>query len=63
MAVRLTKDANKSSSLFQTVRKVTGQLSDATCDFACLVFVLFAASARPRVVQLLSARRKAMLEL
>ena len=30
---------------------VTGQLADAIGDFACLVFVLFAASARPRVVQ------------
>ena len=30
----------------------TGQLADATGDFACLVFVLLAASARPRVVQL-----------
>ena len=29
----------------------TGQLADATGDFACLVFVLLAASARPRVVQ------------
>ena len=30
---------------------VTGQLADATGDFECLVFVLLAASARPRVVQ------------
>ena len=30
---------------------LTGQLADATGDFACLVFVLLAASARPRVVQ------------
>ena len=30
---------------------VTGQLADVTRDFACLVFVLLAASARPRVVQ------------
>jgi len=30
----------------------TGQLADATGDFACLIFVLLAASARPRVVQL-----------
>ena len=30
---------------------VTGQLADATGDFACLVFVVLAASARPRVVQ------------
>jgi len=30
----------------------TEQLADATSDFACLVFVLLAASARPRVVQL-----------
>ena len=30
---------------------VTGQLADAIGDFACLVFVLLAASARPRVVQ------------
>jgi len=29
----------------------TGQLADATGDFACLVFVLLAASARPRVVE------------
>jgi len=29
----------------------TGQLADATGDFACLVFVLLAASARLRVVQ------------
>ena len=29
----------------------TRQLADATGDFACLVFVLLAASARPRVVQ------------
>jgi len=29
----------------------TGQLADAIGDFACLVFVLLAASARPRVVQ------------
>ena len=29
----------------------TGQLADATDDFACLVFVLLAASASPRVVQ------------
>ena len=29
----------------------TGQLADATGDFACLVFVLLAASASPRVVQ------------
>jgi len=29
----------------------TGQLGDATGDFACLVFVVLAASARPRVVQ------------
>ena len=28
-----------------------GQLADVTCDFACIVFVLLAASARPRVVQ------------
>jgi len=33
------------------VSPVTGQLADATGDFACLVFVLLAASARPRVVQ------------
>ena len=32
-------------------RLVTGQLADATGDFECLVFVLLAASARPRVVQ------------
>jgi len=31
---------------------VTRQLADATGDFACLVFVLSAASATPRVVQL-----------
>jgi len=35
---------------------VTGQLADATGDFACLVFVLLAASARPRVVQSASWR-------
>jgi len=29
----------------------TGQLADATGDFACLVFILLAASARPPVVQ------------
>ena len=29
----------------------TGQLADATGDFACLVFVLLAASVRPQVVQ------------
>ena len=29
----------------------TGQLADTTGDFACLVYVLLAASARPRVVQ------------
>jgi len=29
----------------------TGQLEDATGDFVCLVFVLLAASVRPRVVQ------------
>jgi len=29
----------------------TGQLVDATGNFACLVFVLLAASASPRVVQ------------
>ena len=29
----------------------TGQLADATGNFACLVFVLLVASARPRVVQ------------
>ena len=29
----------------------TGHLADATGDFACLVFVLLAASARPRVGQ------------
>ena len=29
----------------------TGQLADATGDFACLVFVLLVASAIPRVVQ------------
>ena len=29
----------------------TRQLADATGDFSCLVFVLLAASARPRVVQ------------
>jgi len=29
----------------------TGQVADATYDFACLVYVLLAASARPRVVQ------------
>jgi len=29
----------------------TGQLADATGDFACLVFVLLLASERPRVVQ------------
>jgi len=33
------------------VNSRTGQLADATGDFACLVFVLLAASARPRVVQ------------
>ena len=32
----------------------TGQLADATGDFACLVFVLLAASARPRDVHSLS---------
>ena len=32
-------------------KRVTGQLADATGDFACLVFVLLAASARLRVVQ------------
>ena len=31
--------------------RVTGQLADATGDFACLVFVLLAASASPRVDQ------------
>jgi len=35
---------------------VTGQLADATGEFACLVFVLLAASARPRVVQSASWR-------
>jgi len=34
------------------VQMVTGQLEDAIGDFVCLVFVLLAASARPRVVQL-----------
>jgi len=34
----------------------TGHLADATGDFACLVFVLLAASARPRVVQSASWR-------
>jgi len=34
----------------------TGRLADATGDFACLVFVLLAASARPRVVQSASWR-------
>jgi len=29
----------------------TGQVADATGDFACLVFVLLAASVRPQVVQ------------
>jgi len=29
----------------------TGQLADATGDFACLVFVLLVASASPRLVQ------------
>ena len=33
------------------IRPVTGQLADATGDFACLVFVLSATSARPRVDQ------------
>ena len=33
------------------VVRVTGQLADATGDFACLVFVPLVASARPRVVQ------------
>ena len=33
------------------VNSRTRQLADATGDFACLVFVLLAASARPRVVQ------------
>jgi len=33
------------------VNSRTGQLADATGDFACLVFVLLVASARPRVVQ------------
>jgi len=36
---------------------VTGQLADATGDFACLVFVLLAASAIPRVVQLPNVRK------
>ena len=35
----------------------TGQLADATGDFACLVFVLLAASAIPRVVQLPNVRK------
>ena len=34
------------------VNSQTRQLADATGDFACLVFVLLAASVRPRVVQL-----------
>ena len=34
----------------------TGRLADATGDFACLVFVLLAASTRPRVVQSASWR-------
>jgi len=47
-----------------TVGSVTGQLADTPTrglvnsrDFACLIFVLLAASARPRVVQLPLARR------
>jgi len=35
----------------ELVNSRTGQLADATGDFACLVFVLLAASARPQVVQ------------
>ena len=39
------------STYSASVSPVTGQLADATGDFACLVFVLLATSARPRVVQ------------
>jgi len=38
-------------SSMQVTQAVTGQLADATGDFACLVFFLSAASASPRVVQ------------
>ena len=47
-----TGSGANSSLWAEPMRVVTGQLADATGDFACLVFVLFAASARPRVVQL-----------
>jgi len=42
LADRTTRGLDKSQ---------TGQLADATGDFACLVFVLLAPSASPRVVQ------------
>jgi len=42
---------------------VTGQLADANGDFACLLFVLLAASARPRVVQLPTEWRSLLLLL
>ena len=35
----------------RTANSRTGQLADATGDFACLVLVLIVVSARPRVVQ------------
>jgi len=38
------------------IASVTGQLADATGDFARLVFVLLAVSARPRVDQSASPR-------
>jgi len=42
---------NIAASSRRGYQRVTGQLADATGDFACLVFVLLAASARPRVFQ------------
>ena len=51
----MTSAGRRSATSHKTdkaLRTVTGHLADATGDFACLVFVLLAASARPRVVQL-----------
>ena len=43
--------SHRSRVQVKCVNTVTGQLADAIGDFACLVFIVLAASARPRVVQ------------
>ena len=52
---RVYKSQSKTPSSFVRCQTrpitVTGQLADATGEFACLVFVLLAASVRPRVDQ------------